>query len=268
MSTQVPSRGEWVFFDVRARLALFGGQVKYVLIIAGLDVSVIVPTWNEEKYLPRCLSSLVNQKDREQFEIVVVDGGSTDRTVDVAEKYADKVLVKPGAPVGTARNNGAQHAEGEILAFIDADTMASNHWIRQIADTLHENPAAAGVTGPTYPYEGTQLDNVLYHMATGWAQRLSLILGFPHVAGFNCAYRKNAFWNAGGFDEDRELSEDVMLSLRIKREGQILFNPEMVAYTSLRRIQKLGYPYLTTYYVINTIALMLFHKNLPYPKIR
>ena len=199
---------------------------------------------------------------------MVVDGGSTDRTMDVAEKYADKVLVKPKAPVGMARNNGAEHAEGEILSFIDADTMASNHWIQQIEDALHENFAAAGVTGPTYPYEGTQLDKLLYHMATGWAQRLSLKLGLPHVAGFNCAYRKNAFWNAGGFDENRDLSEDVMLSLRIKHEGQILFNPEMLAYTSLRRIQKLGYPYLVTYYVINAITLMLFHKNLPYPKIR
>jgi hypothetical protein len=95
------------------------------------------------------------------------------------------------------------------------------------------------------------LDDLVYRLATGWAQPFSLRLGFPHVAGFNCAYSKTAFWNAGGFDEGREL-----------------FNPEMVAYTSLRRIRKFGYPYLTTYYMINAIALMLFQRSLAYPKVR
>jgi hypothetical protein len=97
---------------------------------------------------------------------------------------------------------------------------------------------------------------------------LSLKLGLPHVAGFNCAYKKGAFWKAGGFDENRELSEDVMLSLRIRHEGRILFNPDMVAYTSLRRIKKYGYPYLTTYYGINAGMLLLFNRSLAYPKIR
>ena len=267
VSTQLLAKNGWAFFDIRARSVPFGGRVKYVPMAAAVDVSIIVPTWNEEKYLPRCLLSLVDQKDTEPFEIIVVDGGSADQTVGIAERYAGKVLVKPGLPVGAARNIGAEHAEGEILAFIDADTVASSHWVKQIADSFH-NHAAVAVTGPTYPYEGTHLDDLVYRVATGWAQPFSLRLGFPHVAGFNCAYSKTAFWNAGGFDEGRELSEDVMLGLRIRHEGRVLFNPEMVAYTSLRRIRKFGYPYLTTYYMINAIALVLFHRSLAYPKVR
>ncbi len=127
---------------------------------------------------------------------------------------------------------------------------------------------AVGVTGPTLPYGGTKLDQLAYHVATGWAQRFSLKLGLPHVAGFNCAYKKEAFWSAGGFDENRELSEDVMLSLKIRHQGQIVFNPDMIAYTSLRRIKKFGYPYLTTYYAINAAMLLLFKRNLGYPKVR
>jgi glycosyltransferase involved in cell wall biosynthesis len=267
LSTQLAKNG-WAAFDIKMRSVLFGGRVKYVPTAAAVDVSVIVPTWNEEKYLPRCLLSLVDQKDTEPFEIIVVDGGSADQTVEIAEKYAGKVLVKPGLPVGAARNLGAEHAEGEILAFIDADTVASDHWLRAIANSFHGNPSAVGVTGPTYPYQGTLVDELVYRVATGWAQRLSLKLGFPHVAGFNCAYRKAAFWIANGFDEGRELSEDVMLGLRIRHEGRVLFNPEMVAYTSLRRIQQFGYAYLTTYYMINAIALLFFHENLGYPKVR
>ncbi len=59
-----------------------------------------------------------------------------------------------------------------------------------------------------------------------------------------------------------------MLSLRIRHEGRIFFNPDMVAYTSLRRIMNYGYPYLTTYYMINAATMLLFKRTLAYPKIR
>jgi len=112
------------------------------------------------------------------------------------------------------------------------------------------------------------MDRLAYNVATGLAQRFSLRLGRPHIAGFNCAYRRDAFWNAGGFDDDRVLLEDVMLSLRMRHEGQILFNPKMVAYTSLRRIKKYGYPYLMTYNLINWIVMLLFNRTLGYPQVR
>ena len=155
-----------------------------------------------------------------------------------------------------------------MLAFIDADTIACEEWLEEIARTLDSERGAVGVTGPTLPYEGTHLDRIAYHVATGWVQRFSLRLGRPHVAGFNCAYRREAFWGAGGFDEDRVLLEDVMLSLRMRHQGQILFNPEMVAYTSLRRIKKYGYPYLTTYNLINWIIMLLSNRTLAYPQVR
>ncbi len=267
LSTQI-TKGDWFSIDMRPRPLPFGMKTKYLLMVAATDISVIVPTLNEEKFLPRCLSSLVNQAWNGSFEIIVVDGGSTDHTVNVAKKYADKVMVGLGQPVGAARNIGAKDSTSNILAFIDADTIASVDWLEEINRTFHVMPGAVGVTGPTLPYEGTKLDKLAYHVATGWVQRVSLKLGLPHVAGFNCAYEKDAFWDVGGFDENRELSEDVMLSLRIRHEGRIVFNPDMVAYTSLRRIKNYGYPYLTTYYMINAATMLLFKRTLAYPKIR
>jgi GT2 family glycosyltransferase len=261
-------KSDWSSLEIEPHSIPIGSRVKYVFMVSVVDISVIVPTWNEEKYLPSCLRSLANQSHRQPSEIIVVDGGSTDQTISIAEKYADKVLVQKGQPVGAARNKGAEAAKGDVLAFIDADTMASGHWLEEIAHSFSSNRGAVGVTGPTLPYEGTKLDDLVYHVATGWAQRFSLKLGFPHVAGFNCAYRKGAFWDAGGFDENRELSEDVMLSLRIRHQGQIAFNHRMVAYTSLRRIKRHGYPYLTTYYAMNAITMLVSGRNLAYPKIR
>lgn len=241
-------------------------RLKCLMIVASTNVSVIVPTWNEGKYIGKCLSSLKQQSLKNSFEVIVVDGGSTDRTLDIAREHAHRVLLAPGKPVGAARNLGASMSKGDILAFIDADTIASKDWLKTSLESFDLNPVAVGVTGPTIPYEGSRLDEGMYEIAR-WAQRISLKLGFPHIAGFNCAYRKDAFWRAGGFDEDRELSEDVMLSLKIRNQGPLLFNDEMVAYTSLRRIKQCGYPYLTTYYAINAM-LLLFGRNLGYPKIR
>ena len=267
LTGQVLSRGELVSLEIGSRPLSLSTRIKSILVIGACDISVIIPALNEEKYLPRCLVSLSRQSRKEQFEIIVVDGGSTDRTVEVAKEYAHKVIEEP-SPVGTARNIGAKQAEGKILAFIDADTMACERWIEEIGRIFDSSPNAVGVTGPTLPYEGTRLDKLAYHIATGWAQRFSLKLGRPHVAGFNCAYRKGAFFDAGGFDENRVLSEDVMLSLHMRHQGPILFNDEMIAYTSLRRIKKYGYPYLTTYYAINAAMMLLFDRTLGYPQVR
>jgi glycosyltransferase involved in cell wall biosynthesis len=256
-----------VSLEFGSRPLPFGTKIKNILVIGACDISVIIPALNEEKYLPRCLESLSRQSRKEELEIIVVDGGSTDRTVELAMENADKVIVEP-SPVGVGRNIGAKHAEGKVLAFIDADTMACENWIEEIARTFDCCTNAVGVTGPTLPYEGTELDKLAYHVATGWAQRLSLRLGRPHVAGFNCAYRRDPFWDAGGFDENRVLSEDVTLSMKMKHQGPILFNPEMIAYTSLRRIKKYGYPYLTTYYAINAAMMLLFDRTLGYPQVR
>ena len=267
LTGQMVSRGELVSLEVGSRPLPLGTKIRNILVIGACDISVIIPALNEEKYLPRCLESLSRQSGKEQFEIIVVDGRSTDRTVEVAREHAHKVIVEP-SPVGVARNIGAKHAEGKVLAFIDADTMASESWIEEIARTFDSGSNAAGVTGPTLPYEGTELDKLAYHVATGWAQRLSLKLGRPHVAGFNCAYRREPFWHAGGFDENRVLSEDVTLSLKMRHQGPILFNPEMIAYTSLRRIKKYGYPYLTMYYAMNAAMMLLFDRTLGYPQVR
>jgi hypothetical protein len=267
LTGQVLSRGDLAYLEAGSHPLPFGTKIKNILMIGTCDVSVIIPALNEEKYLPRCLESLTRQSRKDQFEIIVVDGGSKDRTVEVAKDHADKVMVEP-SPVGVARNLGAKCAEGKILAFIDADTIACERWIETIAETFNSRKNVAGVTGPTLPYEGTELDRLAYHVATGWAQRLSLKLGRPHVAGLNCAYRRDPFWEAGGFDEKRVLSEDVTLSLRMRHQGPIFFNPQMVAYTSLRRIKKYGYPYLTTYYAINAAMMILFDRTLGYPPVR
>jgi glycosyltransferase involved in cell wall biosynthesis len=268
-TSQLLAKGDWVTVDIRPRLVPVEFRVKCILTVAATDISVIVPTLNEEKYLPRCLKSLVNQTWDRPFEVLVVDGGSTDETVRVAKRYADKVLVKPKSPVGAARNLGAKAARGDILAFIDADTIANPQWLSSVDEAFRENPTIVGLTGPTLPYDGHLSDSITYRLWTIYLQRLLLYLEMPHVIGFNCAYRRGPFLSVGGFDENSVMSEDIKLAHKIRRYGKITFEKEMSALTSARRFRRYGHLYIGGLYLLNGFSTLLLnwsHSN--YPPVR
>ena len=254
---------------MQPRSVPIGFKIRYVFAIAATDVSVVIPTLNEERYLPRCLKSLVVQATDKRFEILVVDGGSSDRTLEVANEYADQVLVRRRTPVGAARNFGAKAASGEILAFIDADTIANPQWINSIASAFERESSAVGLTGPTLPYDGRSSDLITYRLWTIYLQRLLLYLEMPHVIGFNCAYRRAPFLSVGGFDEDMVMSEDIKLAHKIRRYGKIRFEKEMSALTSARRFRRYGHVYIGGLYLLNGVSTLLLdwsHSN--YPPVR
>jgi hypothetical protein len=249
--------------DVRDMLS----QSLIVMFLGACKISVIIPTLNEEKYIEKCLQSLKEQDCKEEFEIIVVDGGSCDSTVSLAKSLADKVIIYDGKPVGDARNLGVKFAESDKIAFIDADTIASDNWVSRINYYL-SCEGVVGVTGPTLPYDGTKFDMLAYRVATKWLQRFSMVFGIPHVAGFNCAYRRKPFLKCGGFEEGMTLSEDLALSLKIKREGQIVYDKHMIAYTSPRRIRAYGYLRLGMFYLLNDAIFAITKRNLYYPPVR
>jgi glycosyltransferase involved in cell wall biosynthesis len=203
------------------------------------------------------------------MEILVVDGGSTDQTVRLAKEYADEVLMKPNAPVGAARNLGAKAATGEILAFIDADTIANPEWLSSIVGAFCREPRTVGLTGPTLPYDGHLSDSITYRLWTIYLQRILLNLQMPHVIGFNCAYRRPHFLAVGGFDEDSVMSEDIKLAHKISKYGKIKFERHMSALTSARRFRRYGHFYIGGLYLLNGFSTLLFnwsHSN--YPPVR
>ena len=269
LSGQFLQKGDWASLEIRPRSIPFGTKIRCMIMVSAIDVSVIIPTWNEAEYLPRCLKSLVNQSNKLPFEIIVVDGGSTDETVAIAEKYADVVLLENCRPAGAARNRGAEVAKGDTLAFIDADTVASDQWLTEIALFFRSNPSAVGVTGPTLPYDGDTLDSITYRFWTIYLQKILLSMGMPHVIGFNCAYRRKSFLQAGGFDETAVMSEDILLARKMRRFGRIMFDKEMFALTSARRFQTCGHAYITALYLLNGFSTLLLNKSSKnYPPIR
>jgi glycosyltransferase involved in cell wall biosynthesis len=268
-STQLLAKTDWITVEMQPRHVPVGFKVRCMLTMAATDISVVIPTLNEERYLPRCLKSLVAQASERSFEIIVVDGGSKDKTLQVAMESADQVLVKRNAPVGAARNLGAKAAKGNILAFIDADTIANPQWIDSIADAFERESNAVGLTGPTLPYDGRLSDAITYRLWTIYLQRLLLYLQMPHVIGFNCAYRRAPFLSVGGFDEGMVMSEDIKLAHKIRRYGKIRFEKDMSSLTSARRFRKYGHIYIGGLYILNGVSTLLLdwsHSN--YPPVR
>jgi len=181
-------------------------------------LSIIIPTHNSEFTIKSCLDSLTSQSiPREQFEIILVDDGSNDLTIDIAKKCgADKVIITESCFQGKARNMGAKNAQGEFLAFIDSDCKAKEGWANSIVIELKRLDA---VTGP--------IENGNPDSSVAWAEYLIEFGGWDEyrkrssvrfLPGCNQAYTKIAFEKTAGFEETPS-SEDVMFGEELKKAG-------------------------------------------------
>jgi len=199
-------------------------------------VSVIVPTLQEENYIEKTLSNL--QKVKTPIEIIVVDGGSIDKTVEIARNFADKVysIRKRGISIG--KNYGAKYAKGDILVFLDTDVIFPLDFVEKTQKTF-EDSTVVGATCNIMP-SIFRLDAILFfHFYNMFLRALTQIK--PHSRGEFFAARKHAFLRVNGFDEQMPCLEDHDLANRLSKQGRFVFIPDLTVYESLRRIQKLGF---------------------------
>lgn len=194
------------------------------------SISVIVPAYNQAKNLKSVLGALL-EAAQPGVEILVVDDGSTDQTVAIAEAMGVRVLQCTSnlGPAG-ARNLGARCCRGEIVFFVDADVVVDSGAVSRVLTTFRERPDVAAVFGsyddePSAPSLISQYRNLLHHFVH---QR-----GATEASTFwtGCgAVRRLAFEAVGGFDERRDLNyiEDVELGYRLRRAGyRILLDKQL-----------------------------------------
>lgn len=180
----------------------------------GIEISFIIPCFNEGLHIKSCLNSIEQQQyPRSKFEIIVVDNGSTDNSPSIAREIADHVALLPGKNVGAVRNHGASLARGELLIFIDADCLVDDQWLtRALALTLNEPESVFG-GGCLLPANPHWLEkNWLLEGRQGNTLPTALI-------GCSIAVNKNSFAEIGGFDESLESGEDTDFSLRALSKG-------------------------------------------------
>ncbi len=228
-------------------------------------VSVIIPTYCEEETIEGCLKSVTNQRfDSGLIESIVVDSHSPDNTRHVARKSADKVVDMFVRGVGRARNEGARIADGDILLFLDADTYLERNFIAEIYRAFSD-PRVVCVSGILKNLERLEpLDKlfaVSHYGFTNKLAELSAHLGFPMFPSVCCSARKSVFLRVGGFREDIACAEDITFSREMGRVGKCIVSNKATAYTSVRRISKLGKKQMYSMYFKNYVKLFVLKQN-------
>ncbi|MGQ9721937.1 MAG: glycosyltransferase [Candidatus Jordarchaeum sp.] len=225
-----------------------------------VKISVIIPTLNEESYLPCCIKSILNQSlRRNMYEIIVADSHSSDKTPQIAKKYADYLLDVPRKGAGAARNAGAEIAKGKILLFLDADTMIRRNLMNEVLKSFNEKQIVGG-TCDIYPSDGTSFGNAFFKLIN-IIYRIVYLFGRPHAQTKCCFYRKDVFTALKGFTEDLIVTEDQEIAWRAGKIGKMIYLKTTSAYSSMRREKTLGYTKTLVKWVKNYFNVLLFKQS-------
>lgn len=190
-------------------------MMKYMLREQELPfVSIVLPVFNEERYLESCLKTLRQVSyPKDKYEVITVDNGSTDNSLQIAKRYADQALLLADANVGAVRNFGVKHAKGEVLVFLDSDCLVPSDWLHQGVDLLFAEER--------HVYGG----NLNLREEPYWVERFWLLennndkVSQHNLLGSCIFIQKQAFLDAEGFDESVTSGEDSALSNTLVRLG-------------------------------------------------
>ena len=204
--------------------------------------SIIIPAHNEEDYLRKTLHSIKNQTSQD-FEVIVVTNGCTDKTEEVAKKRANKkfrVLSLPKPNVSVARNAGALNAEGEILVFLDADTTLENDALQKIKEEFTDKFAVA--TTKVKPEE----NKIKYKIAMTFKNLYNQTKIYQGCSGVLIC-RKKDFQQAEGYDPELIVKEHRKLTLKLKKSGKYKCI-NTYATNSMRRFEQWGLGKATSFW--------------------
>jgi GT2 family glycosyltransferase len=195
-------------------------------------VSIIIPAYNEESYLGRCLESLKRQTyPGGRVEVIVVDNGSTDTTPAIARGHGAHLEIDTEARVGGLRNHGVRISRGSVLAFLDADCVAPPTWIGSAVAELADDETLGAIGG-----------NYLVEDGASWIEKVWAVRPVtrrqrvPYLAAGDLILRRKTFEDLGGFDKSLHAGEDEEFCSRLRATGLT------IAKTPACSVIHLGYP--------------------------
>lgn len=194
-----------------------------------MTVTVVIPVYNGEKYITHCLDALSKQI-RPPDEVIVVDDGSTDRSAALAEARSVRVIRQKNLGPAAARNNGIQHANGELILFTDSDCEPDPYWVIEMENSLN-NPEIAGVKGA---YVTQQTGTVPRLVQFEFEERYDLMEKYPvidFIDTYSAGFQRDVLRQMGGFNCTLIKNEDVDLSYRLASAGEtLIFNRKAIVF--------------------------------------
>lgn len=191
------------------------------------QVTFIIPCYNEVNYISGCVHSIYNQScDKDIYEIIVVDNGSTDGTQDVAASLGAKVITNSRRGASASRNLGARYARGVFLAFVDADCILDPLWLNKLS-AYFVDPEVVATAAPAIP----PLSGISW-VESAWSKLFVLpavrglngVSTVSNLASSNLLIDRKHFELSGGFDENLLSCEDYDLSQRLSSYGNLLLD--------------------------------------------
>ncbi len=196
-------------------------------------ISVYVPAYNAAMYLDKCLSGIKTQTYPIE-EIVVVDDGSTDRTVEIASAHGVRIISQPtNQGLSQARRRAFEEISAPFIAALDADCVPEPNWLAILINDM-KDPSVAGTSGKLLEFQTEKpVDRWRkVHMQQHWGDRRQTSL--LHLFGNNTLFRKSAVLDVGSYPEGPEYrtnNEDYYISRRLREFGyRIIYNPQAIVY--------------------------------------
>ena len=229
-------------------------------------ISIIIPTFEEERYIEAILRQFPSSlRERCRAELIISDGGSSDKTVSVARSHADVVIESDKTQtIAAGRNAGARTARGEVLMFFNADVRLDNPelFISKMSVTVSDTSVAAATCDVLVNPEEETLADKLFHRSFNWYCRVLNSLGIGMGRGECHVFRKVLFNQVGGYNEAIVAGEDFEFFHRMRRVGNIAYVRALTVYESPRRYRAYGYLKVGFLWFANAISVLFFRRSL------
>lgn len=222
-----------------------------------MKVSVVIPAYNEEKYIRKCLESIAQQIEKPD-EVIVVDNNCIDNTVEIAQKFRAIIVKEKKQGMIHARNAGFDAAQYEIIARTDADAILPSDWILKIKEHF-KNQSLGALSGPSYYYNLPKKLQVSQFPSLYFFKIISFLIKTDCLFGPNMILKKSV-WEKVRKEvclNDKKVHEDIDLTIHIRKYTKIKFDSKLIVRTTRTR-----WGQISTEYAVRLIRMLYFHRHL------